>query len=764
MADEKVDLMIIQTQSLATPEAVQILKELRIKTPPLGSTSATTRLRSSPFLAQLLRTAPALSPATSLLSTPHATPPSQAAPASAAPAGSVEQGASSLQHFVAVGSSPDRGSPESLAASSPDPMPRQAAASASLESAGSNSLQDAGLCHAAASEAGCVSPVLSESAAESAIRQALVRLASSEKVIRLMSPVDLDAPQGSNPHAPFSASAAGLPKFTLAALDSPPAAAAGITRQSSGSVNGPEAAATCASSPANHPKLVPIQEVVDQLLSCPKLAVTGPDTAQDDKTPYQTLLQHLMGSGQAAAHSPGAQPSCPKPAVDGAKPASMPAMFPARVAPVCHPVIQATPARHRLAQTTYKTPSTVQDETSPSTASFCFPSPISDHSSPLATFLHQLSHATYDCQDSPAESAHGAQPGAQAQCQSPDACQGPTPYQDFMKYLTQATYHSPGSKADGKAAGVTGQAQSKSGDDDSPTGLSRKIAVAEACYPPVRLGEEGLAAWLHSSEVSHDIRTPARNQLQEVWRQAGEARQLSHLLEESSKVGEENAGLRQQLADIQASLHQLTQTNEATLHDAQAQRAAAAAEREKAKRTAQQLLALAHQTSKVTESYEAERHALRQDVARAKSQLADAHAANVAAQAAAHNSTEGSAAVEQALLVAREEVQAAEEAVQVQSHKLREVMQEKTDLEARLQHSSHQLAALQAAADAAGHQKDAELQHLAAQLKEAHEVLYEVEHDQQQAHMRLAADLAQREEVIAPQANLAYCVMASGVA
>lgn len=50
---------------------------------------------------------------------------------------------------------------------------------------------------------------------------------------------------------------------------------------------------------------------------------------------------------------------------------------------------------------------------------------------------------------------------------------------------------------------------------------------------------------------------------------------------------------------------------------------------------------------------QAERHALRQDVARAKSQLADAHAANVAAQAAAHNSTEGSAAVEQALLVAR---------------------------------------------------------------------------------------------------------------
>lgn len=138
----------------------------------------------------------------------------------------------------------------------------------------------------------------------------------------------------------------------------------------------------------------------------------------------------------------------------------------------------------RLAQTTYKTPSTVQDETSPSQASFCFPSPITDNSSPLATFLHQLSHATYDSQDSPAESAHGAQPGAQAQCQSPDACQGPTPFQDFVKYLTQATYHSPGSKADGKAAGVTGQAQSISADDESATGPSKNIAVAEACHPP----------------------------------------------------------------------------------------------------------------------------------------------------------------------------------------------------------------------------------------------------------------------------------------
>ena len=40
-------------------------------------------------------------------------------------------------------------------------------------------------------------------------------------------------------------------------------------------------------------------------------------------------------------------------------------------------------------------------------------------------------------------------------------------------------------------------------------------------------------------------------------------------VQESSKVREENAGLRQQLADIQASLHQLTNTNQATLQDAQ---------------------------------------------------------------------------------------------------------------------------------------------------------------------------------------------------
>ena len=129
----------------------------------------------------------------------------------------------------------------------------------------------------------------------------------------------------------------------------------------------------------------------------------------------------------------------------------------------------------------------MQEETSPSQASFCFPSPFTDQSSPLATFLHQLSHATYDSQDSPAESAHEAQPGAEGQWHSPDACQGPTPFQDFMKYLTQATYHSPGTKADRKPAGVSDQAH-VSGDDDNTAGLPKDMPVAKAHDSPGMLG------------------------------------------------------------------------------------------------------------------------------------------------------------------------------------------------------------------------------------------------------------------------------------
>lgn len=328
---------------MATPEAVQILKELRIKTSPADTSSTAARLRSSPFLAQLLRTAPALSPATSLPTPPN--PPHNTA---ASTGGLALSGSNTRQGTETVlpsspdlrsGPHPSTGSPESLAASSPDPVLATAVATAGMESAGSNSPTASGL-HLNA-DTGCATPVLSESAAESAIRQALVRLASNEKVIRFMSPVDLDAPGGINPHAAFAASAGSLPKFTLAALDSPPAAA--ITRQTSGSVNGPDASAT---SPVGHAKVVPIQDMVGPLLSSPKLAVISSDTAHNDATPYQTLLQHLMGSGQAAA-SPGAQPSCPKavsPQVE-----QTPAMFRPRAVPLMHPVVQATPARHRSA-------------------------------------------------------------------------------------------------------------------------------------------------------------------------------------------------------------------------------------------------------------------------------------------------------------------------------------------------------------------------------------------------------------------------------
>ena len=142
------------------------------------------------------------------------------------------------------------------------------------------------------------------------------------------------------------------------------------------------------------------------------------------------------------------------------------------------------PRMCRLAQTTYKTPSTVQEQSSPSQGSFCFASPITDQSSPLATFLHQLSHATYDCQDSPAESAPGAQPGTQAEFHSPDVQQGPTPFQDFMKYLTQATYHSPGSKAERAPAGATRGGQSSCDVDDCSAGLALNMAAAESIECP----------------------------------------------------------------------------------------------------------------------------------------------------------------------------------------------------------------------------------------------------------------------------------------
>jgi len=108
--------------------------------------------------------------------------------------------------------------------------------------------------------------------------------------------------------------------------------------------------------------------VVSQLSSSPKLATTGSDTAQDDKLPYQTLLQHLLGAGQAVANNPGIVPTCSGPAGDAPGPErtsahnpasaasaprvdSTPGLFRPRAPPLVHPIVQATPARHRWVPT-----------------------------------------------------------------------------------------------------------------------------------------------------------------------------------------------------------------------------------------------------------------------------------------------------------------------------------------------------------------------------------------------------------------------------
>ena len=72
---------------------------------------------------------------------------------------------------------------------------------------------------------------------------------------------------------------------------------------------------------------------------------------------------------------------------------------------------------------------------------------------PLAMFLHHLSHATYEA--APETKAAAAAPAATTESASsveqrtPEMQPNdPTPYMDFMKFLTQATYHSPGTKPD----------------------------------------------------------------------------------------------------------------------------------------------------------------------------------------------------------------------------------------------------------------------------------------------------------------------------
>ena len=154
----------------------------------------------------------------------------------------------------------------------------------------------------------------------------------------------------------------------------------------------------------------------------------------------------------------------------------------------------------RLAQTTYKTPSTIQEQSSPSQGSFCFASPIADQSSPLATFLHQLSHATYESPHPNTESAQAAQPGAETQVPSPDVQTGPTPFQDFMRYLTQATYHSPGAKADKAQAGMTSRLNHTGA--DSCTDPALNMVAAKALESPGMLALPTHAAFCQD--------TPAR--------------------------------------------------------------------------------------------------------------------------------------------------------------------------------------------------------------------------------------------------------------
>ena len=145
---------------------------------------------------------------------------------------------------------------------------------------------------------------------------------------------------------------------------------------------------------------------------------------------------------------------------------------------------------HRLAQTTYKTPSTEAtglDGDSPTALSFCFGSPVTDQPSPLATFLHQLSHATYEshssadesaAHSSAAESAPGTQQANGAEGTECEAQNGPTPFQDFMKYLTQATYHSPGTKPEMSSSTQSASEQS-GGAASTSSGAPPQAAAAE---------------------------------------------------------------------------------------------------------------------------------------------------------------------------------------------------------------------------------------------------------------------------------------------
>ena len=149
------------------------------------------------------------------------------------------------------------------------------------------------------------------------------------------------------------------------------------------------------------------------------------------------------------------------------------------------------PLLHRLAQATYKTPSTeatLLEAPTPSSFSFCFASPVADHPSPLATFLHQLSHATYESEGSAVESSPATHDDAEADFSSPQPQKGPTPFQDFMKYLTQATYHSPGVNADQPKTEICRGGQSNSGKNESAA-LPLNLALVDKEMPAASPGQ-----------------------------------------------------------------------------------------------------------------------------------------------------------------------------------------------------------------------------------------------------------------------------------
>ena len=149
------------------------------------------------------------------------------------------------------------------------------------------------------------------------------------------------------------------------------------------------------------------------------------------------------------------------------------------------------PLLHRLAQATYKTPSTeatLLEAPTPSSCSFCFASPVAAPPSPRATFLNQLSQATYESEGSAVEASPATHNDAEADFSSPQPQKGPTPFQDFMKYLTQAAYHSPGVSADQPKTEICRGGQRNSGKNESAA-LPLNLALVDKEMPAASPGQ-----------------------------------------------------------------------------------------------------------------------------------------------------------------------------------------------------------------------------------------------------------------------------------